>query len=68
MGSNVTLIPTCLHFRHVDCAKKWFERKGQNEQRCPLCNQVLKLEELRHAKSKRLALKENVNNQKEIEM
>ena len=45
-------IPTCKHFFHPICLKKWFESKAQeDEQRCPQCNSVLKTEAMRRAKA-----------------
>lgn len=42
---KILRIPTCKHFFHPDCLKKWFESKAQEEeQRCPQCNTVLKTE------------------------
>tara|TARA_B110000285_G_C14825085_1_gene468290 strand:- start:303 stop:584 length:282 start_codon:yes stop_codon:yes gene_type:complete len=40
-------IPTCKHFFHYECGKKWFDSKVQeSEQKCPCCNKNLVLEEL----------------------
>ena len=48
---KILRIPTCKHFFHPDCLKKWFESKTQEEeQRCPQCNQELKTESMKAAK------------------
>ena len=50
-GISIMRIPTCRHFFHPHCCKKWFESKNQeDEQRCPQCNMVLKTQEMKKKK------------------
>jgi hypothetical protein len=49
---KILRIPTCRHYFHPDCLKKWFESKAQeDEQRCPQCNTTLKTEEMKRKKA-----------------
>lgn len=50
-GEAIMEIPTCKHFFHQECCKRWFHSVNQEEQkRCPLCNDILTKDKLRDAK------------------
>jgi len=50
-GQDLLRIPSCRHFFHKKCCREWYEsQKQQDYQRCPQCNIILKLEELKKMK------------------
>ena len=55
-GSTYFKIPGCNHLFCVECTRNWFDSKNQErEQRCPFCNIVLDIEELRMQKREKMA-------------
>ena len=52
IGEIVLRIPLCKHFFHPECCQRWFESKAQIiERKCPLCNKILDIEEIRRIRS-----------------
>ena len=47
---NILRIPTCKHIFHPACLKDWLVTNYKSpEQKCPFCNQILKIKELSSA-------------------
>lgn len=50
-GNKILRIPTCKHFFHYECGKKWFDSENQeDEQKCPMCNKEINVNELMQLK------------------
>ena len=51
MGVSITRIPTCSHFFHPPCLKKWFNSPNQSQDtKCPLCNKKITVKDLKEFK------------------
>ena len=49
-GANIRKIPSCRHIFHPECLMKWLSGPNQmEEQRCPMCNEVITVEVLERA-------------------
>ena len=51
-GTQIIRIPTCQHFFHKECVKKWFDMKLKEKLdiKCPYCNNLLNPDEMKLAK------------------
>ena len=60
-GIQVIRIPTCKHFFHNMCVKKWFDMKmiGQLQLKCPFCNIELNVQDMKKEKDTNLESSEN---------